>query len=110
MQADEHRLGERVATLEARYEALEADVRQILRDIHGPPREESLRGRIHILENDTAAAKAAHAALETAQAIREEQNQQTFTKREKVAALFIALVVAVTAIATLVVTVSSHTT
>lgn len=65
---------ERIARLEERFDDLTEDVRGLLREVggvnHGNGAHRTMRRRIHELETNTAAARAATAALEAAQAIR----------------------------------------
>lgn len=79
--------------VETRGEVKEAraDVREISVALQGPPREGSIRARIHELEGHQAAAKAAEAALEMARQIRDERGQRRFTRGEKIAGLLLAL-------------------
>lgn len=109
MSTNERALGERVAALEARADSHEADLRELYRDIHGPPRDESIRGRLHILENDTAAARAAHAALETAQALRDTQGTRSFSRFEKTLGLIFAGMLTASSITGLILTVIHYT-
>jgi hypothetical protein len=98
-----------VAALEAQFKTLDEDHRELYRFVHGPPREESIRGRLHILESDTVAAKAAHAALEAAQMLRQTQQVQQFTRVEKLVGLSFAAVVAATTVINLILAVIHHT-
>lgn len=66
------------------------DIQDILVTIQGPPRTESIRGRIHRLENSEAAAKAAQAALEAVQAVREDTTDRRLSRAEKKLGLLIA--------------------
>lgn len=86
---------QRITRLETRTDDLEEDMREVKRVIDGPPRNDSIRGRLHILESDRAAATAAEAAVTAALAIRESAKERTFGKREKVIALTLASVVVV---------------
>ena len=65
---------ERIVRLEAQVAAMAADVRAILDEVGGISagngERKSLRRRVHDLETNTAAARAATAALEAAEAIR----------------------------------------
>ena len=65
---------DRLVRLEERLEDLVKDVEGLLREVggvaHGNGEHRSMRRRVHDLETNTAAAKAATAALEAAQAIR----------------------------------------
>lgn len=63
-------LGERMAALETEVRGMRDDLIVIERSINGPPRSESLRGRIHALESSDAAANAAAAALEAVKVMR----------------------------------------
>lgn len=69
---------------------LREDVHAIGRDLHGPPREDSLRGRIHKLENNDASTRAATAALETARELR----RTNWTWWQKTVAFLVGLLVA----------------
>lgn len=103
MPPDDRPLGERVAALEAQQKALAEDLRDLVQVVLGPPKESSLHGRIHAVENDSVAAKAAQAALATAEVVRAQQNTQQFSRREKLTALGIAAVVAICAVLSLIV-------
>lgn len=46
------------------------DLAELGKAINGPPRAESLRGRVHVLETSDAAAKAAAAAVEAVKVMR----------------------------------------
>ena len=71
------------------------DVKDDLRDlsaaIHGPPRDGSIRGRVHKLENDHLAADAAATALSAAREIRENR----WTAGQQRLAVLLAVIVAV---------------
>lgn len=67
-----------------------ADIHEILVTIQGPPREESLRGRLHRVEDNQSAAKAAEAALTAAKSFYERSSEKRFSKWEKLAGLLIA--------------------
>lgn len=71
-----------------------AEIAEIQREIAGPPRQESLRGRLHRLETADAAAKAATAALEAARAVQ----SRTFSRREKIVGMLLALVTTAAAV------------
>lgn len=97
--ADERALGERLAAVEQRVEDLRSDIRVVQRTIEGPPREESIRGRLHKLESNDIAAQAATAALETARTLRD----RSLSRSEKIV---VALFTGVITICTVVTTVS----
>lgn len=97
--ADERALGERLAAVEQRVEDLRSDIRVMQRTIEGPPREESIRGRLHKLESSDVAAQAASAALETARSIRD----RALSRSEKI---IVACFTGVITICTVVTTVS----
>lgn len=63
-------LGERLAALETEVKGMRDDLIVIERRINGPPRSESLSGRVHALESSDAAAKAATAALDAVKVMR----------------------------------------
>lgn len=65
-------VGERLARLEQQMFELREDVHSIDRALNGPPREESFRGRLHLLETSDAAAKAAEAALSAVRVMQRE--------------------------------------
>ena len=95
---------ERISKLEVRTDDLEEDMREVKRIIDGPPRPDSLRGRLHALESDRAAARAAEAAVSAALAIRESTSERVFGKREKLIALALAVVVVFLQLASFIVT------
>lgn len=90
--------GERIAALEATLVGILSDVAELQRELAGPPRQDSIRGRLHRLESSDAAAKAAEAALVAARAVQ----GQTFSRRQKIAGLVLALIVAGAAVGGLV--------
>jgi len=94
------RLEDRIGKVEqevvaTRVEVLEArkDISELVVVIQGPPRDDSIRGRLHRLEDSEATAKAAEAALTMAKTVRDQQGERTFTKREKTAGVLIAAAV-----------------
>lgn len=94
------RLEDRMGKVEQEVVATRVEVREARRDIsevlvviQGPPRDESIRGRLHRLEDSEATAKAAEAALTMAKTVRDQSSEKRFTKREKAAGLFIAAAV-----------------
>lgn len=89
MESDE--VVERLARLEVNMSDLKQDVAQILVQIQGPPREDSLRGRIHKVESSTAAAKAAEAALTIARDIHAQNNERRLGTGTKLVAAGCAL-------------------
>ena len=102
-------MNERVARLEERVSGLAHDVSELHEVIHGPPYERSLRGRVHELETDRAAAKAAQAAVEAAKLVHAQASERRFTKKEKLIALAFTFAIAVCTIVTTVVVVSANT-
>lgn len=102
MAADDRPLGERLAVLEERVREMQDDMREVRVAISGPPREDSIRGRLHKLEDDSAAANAAKAALEAAQALREQQGVMQLTVVEKRVGMVLGVVVAFCALAGLI--------
>lgn len=105
-------LDERVATLEAQlaalreanaeaHRAIQADVLNLRGDVHGPPFERSIRGRLHILEAAGAATRAAEAALETARAVQ----RQTWPRRRQLAAWAVGITAALGSVVTTVIAV-----
>lgn len=103
MGADPLNHGERLRALETLVVGLQADMVELSRVIEGPPREDSLRGRLHRLESNEAAAHAAAAALEAARALRD----HTFSRGQKLIALMFGLVTTSCAVIT-VITVLLH--
>lgn len=79
-------VADRLARLEEQMRSLRDDIAEIGRAIHGP--NGSIRNRIHTLEND------AHAARAAAQALAEIRKQQGegFTKRQQIAVLIFGLI------------------
>jgi len=101
MASSEESLERLFAKMEARGARLEQRVTNHGREIDalrlridGPPRNESLSGRIHSLENDRAAANAAHAALQVAEEIRRDRDDRRWTRGDKILATIVALVIA----------------
>lgn len=98
-------LAERIATLESELRGLRGkisddlanlrnDLAELEVEVHGPPREHSLRGRVHTLEQSDAAARAAQAALEAARAVQD----RTWSGRRQVIAFTVGLCVSGAAI------------
>lgn len=83
---DAREVGERIVRVEEQLRNLQGDVEALDRQISGPPREESIRGRLHKLENADAAARAATAALAAAKAVQ----RQGWSQRERVGLFVIA--------------------
>jgi hypothetical protein len=75
-------------TVRAEAESIREDYRAMHEQLHGPPWERSIRGRLHQLETNDAAAVAARAALEAATAVR----GRTFGRREKIVGLALGVV------------------
>lgn len=96
--------------IETRGEVREAraDIQELTVLISGPPRDDSLRGRLHKLEDSEATAKAAEAALTAAKAMYERRGETLFTRRQTIAVLVFTFVMAACALATLAVTLSHH--
>ena len=80
MTADE---AARLAVVEQRIKEAEEDIRMFRQQLDGPPRDESIRGRLHMLETSDNAAKAAAAAVEAVKLV----NRQRFTRGEKLVTL-----------------------
>lgn len=74
---------ERLVRLEEGQKDMKDDLRAIRTQIEGPPREDSLRGRLHKLEGSEAAAKAAEAALKAVTAMRLQAGDRRFSRRDK---------------------------
>lgn len=83
MPNDDH--GERIARLEERMEALRQDHTELYEIVNA--RDTGVRPRLHRLENDSAAAKAAEAALTAARAMRD----QGWSRSQKLTALAVAI-------------------
>lgn len=105
-------LGERIVALEQQVLALRdtvraeaASIREDLlalhEQIHGPPWERSIRGRLHTLETTEAAARAAEVALETARELQAQAGERRFSRRERAAIVATAVLGAGCAIGTL---------
>ena len=77
----------RLAVLEQRVLSAEADIRDLWVAIQGPPRDDSIRGRLHVLEQAEAAANAATAAVEAVKLV----GRQRFTRGEKLFGIFVSL-------------------
>jgi uncharacterized protein YigA (DUF484 family) len=78
----------RLARIEEQLQNLRGDLAELARAIHGP--NGSIRNRLHTIENDSAAAKAAAAALAE---VRREKGEG-FTKKQAVAVLVFGAVAA----------------
>ena len=77
---------ERLVRLEEGQKDMKEDLTAIRAQIEGPPREESLRGRVHRLESSDAAARAAQAAIIAAKGIQDRAGDRRFSRREKTVA------------------------
>lgn len=97
--------------IEARVELreLRADIAEIKMALEGPPRDQSIRGRLHVLETSDAAAKAAEAALATARALHAERGDRGFSRKERIAAAATGLGLLVCSIVTTFYVVASNT-
>lgn len=91
------RLEDRMGRVEQEVVASGVEVREARRDIadlavliQGPPRDDSIRGRLHKLEDSEATAKAANAALTAAKAMYEHSSDKRFSKREKIGGVLVA--------------------
>lgn len=73
----------RLAVCEQRITEAEEDIRKVYTILEGPPRDESIRGRLHLLETSQAAAHAATAAVEAVKLV----SRQRFTRGEKLIGL-----------------------
>lgn len=104
-------LGERLAALEAQVAALRDTVRreaaELRKDykalhetIHGPPWENSLRKKVHDLQEANAAANAAQAALAAARELQRQQGERRFTRRERIVIVTTAVVGSLLALGT----------
>lgn len=103
MAAGDSEILERLVRLEEGQEDLKDDVRAIRVQMEGPPRDESIRGRLHKIETSEATANAAKAALAAAEAsrkqaqvMRQQASENRFTKREKVTGLLLGACLLVT--------------
>ena len=92
-EARQTRQEERLVRVEEKVNVLHDDLLEVKLAINGPPREESVRGRLHRLESNEAAAKAAEAALTAARALHDERSEKKFTKLDKVIGGLIAFAV-----------------
>lgn len=101
-------LESRISSLEVRVDGLEDSIRRMRTRIEGPPREESLSGRVHKLENDASAARAAAAAIRGAEMLREQHDDRSFSRKERLLALALALVIVICTVATTVVVFSGR--
>lgn len=81
----------RIAVCEQRISEAEEDIRKVYTLLEGPPRDESIRGRLHVLETSQAAAKAATAAVEAVKLVQSTQATRRFSRAEKLAALTISV-------------------
>lgn len=96
---------ERLARLEEQMKGMREDMAELRRSLEGPPRDESIRGRLHVLETNDAAAVAARAALEAARAAQ----GQSWTRKERVGLFIFAGIGAVGTIVSGVVLVITQT-
>lgn len=87
-------LDERIAVLETRLQGLAKDVQAMHQEIHGPPRNESIRGRLHYLEDSERAVKLAQATLETAKSVQ----ARTWSRRRQLVVFSVGLVTAAAAV------------
>jgi hypothetical protein len=87
-------LAAQLARLDQRVTGHGEEIDALRLRIDGPPRNDSLSGRIHSLENDRAAANAAHAALKVAEEIRKEREDRRWTRGDKILASVVALIIA----------------
>jgi hypothetical protein len=78
----------RLARLEERVTELATDVARLDSDLGGAGRVDSVRGRLHVLENFNAAEKAAEAALS---AVRSARGQQHAEKGQMIALVLTAI-------------------
>lgn len=90
--------GERMARVEEQVRQMKNEIAELNRALNGP-NGSSLRARVHKLENDSAAASAAHAALAAFQQMR----GQTWTRKERLGLFLFAGVGAVGTIISVVV-------
>lgn len=95
---------ERFAHIEGRLVRLEEDMRDVAIALNGPPRAESVRGRLHLLESSELGAKAAEAALGMAR----ELHDRRLTKWEKLAAIGFGFIFACSSVVTTVIVVAQQ--
>lgn len=95
-------LDEGQAEILRRLDDMQEDIRNTVVEIGGvpeelgrDPRRRSIRVRLHEIENDRSAARAAAAAVSAAQQLQDSVSRDRFTRREKLAGLFFAGVIAV---------------
>jgi hypothetical protein len=81
---------ERLARVEVMIAAANADIAMLHADIHGPPRDSSVRGRLHVLEQGNAAANAAAAAVEAVKLVQQQTSLRRFSRTEKFLGLLFA--------------------
>lgn len=84
-------IGERVTRVEQMIVDTNKDVADLYVIVQGPPRDESIRGRLHHLESSQVAASAAEAALIVAKQLRDDRSHRAWTKTEKLLALAISV-------------------
>jgi hypothetical protein len=70
--------------------AANADIADLYVIVQGPPRKDSLDGRLTIVETSHAAAAAAESALIVAKELRDDRTQRKWTTREKLTALVLS--------------------
>ena len=78
---------ERLAVCEQRIKDAEKDIAALFVMMQGPPRDESVRGRLHMLEQNNAAANAATAAVEAVKLVQSSAANQRFSRGEKLVGL-----------------------
>lgn len=70
---------------------LREDIRELDRSINGPPRDGTIRARLHLLESNAAASALLAASIEKQNAMTREDSHEAFTRREKIAGLFLVV-------------------
>ena len=91
----QHEILRRVKLMDKRVRDVIIEIGGVPDEIGRDPDRPSLRRRVHRLETADVASKTAAAALEAASQLRAAANENRFTKREKIAGLLLALLVAI---------------
>jgi hypothetical protein len=90
LSALETELRESRRQIELLLEAIRADVHRLDVSINGPPRAESVRGRLHTIESDQSAARLSLQVAQESQKMAQEAQRRAFGAVEKVALFLFA--------------------
>jgi hypothetical protein len=92
----------RLAVCEQRIKEAEEDIRMLHQAMEGPPRDQSIRGRLHMLENSNAAALAGQAAVNAARMLTNQRKDRKFSRGETIFGVVFGAPIAASAVLTLV--------